>query len=139
MLVFQGEGRAASHRVQRHLLWPLLFLSILFKLSMDYHVFILTRIRELFDVVQADLEARQGTVEPAGAAMAIVMVGILDVRRVVERDEVMASSRAAVLIDATITRARRRPRSCSATGNWRLPRRLGWLPQVSVEPEVSAR
>ena len=112
---------------------------ILFGLSMDYHVFILSRIREAYDrglstdkAIEHGIKSTAGTVSSA----ALVMVGVFAVFTMlplVDLKEMGIGLAAAVLIDATIVRAVLLPASMKLLGekNWYLPKWLDWLPQLS--------
>jgi uncharacterized membrane protein YdfJ with MMPL/SSD domain len=135
-LAFAGEAIAA---------WlPLFLFVILFGLSMDYHVFILTRVRELVDRGRSTEDAvAEGIKSTAGVvtSAAIVMVAVFSLFALsseLQMKQMGIGLAAAVLIDATIIRGVLLPSVMKLLGdwNWWLPRRLGWLPQVSVEPEV---
>jgi uncharacterized membrane protein YdfJ with MMPL/SSD domain len=136
VLAFPGEAIAA---------WlPLFLFVILFGLSMDYHVFILTRIREAFDrgMTTADAVAH-GIKSTAGVvtSAAIVMVAVFSMFAMsseLQMQQMGVGLAAAVLIDATIIRGVLLPSVMKLLGdrNWWLPSRLGWLPQVTIEPEV---
>ncbi len=148
VLVFQGEwaesllGFESNGAIAAWL--PLFLFVILFGLSMDYHVFILTRIRELFDRGMRTEEAvAQGIKSTAGVvtSAAIVMVAVFSMFALsseLQMKQMGIGLAAAVLIDATIIRGVLLPATMKLLGdwNWWLPRRLGWLPKVSVEPEV---
>ncbi|HET8821872.1 MAG TPA: MMPL family transporter [Thermoleophilaceae bacterium] len=132
-----GEGPIAA--------WlPLFLFVILFGLSMDYHVFILTRIREAFDRGMSTGDAvAHGIKSTAGVvtSAAIVMVGVFAMFATsseLQMQQMGIGLAAAVLIDATIIRGVLLPATMKLLGdwNWYLPRRLGWLPQVTTEPEV---
>jgi len=137
LLGFEGNGAIAS--------WlPLFLFVILFGLSMDYHVFILTRIREAFDggmttedAVSHGIKATAGVVTSA----AIVMVAVFSMFALsseLQMKQMGIGLAAAVLIDATIIRGVLLPATMKLLGdwNWWLPRSLGWLPKVAHEPEV---
>jgi RND superfamily putative drug exporter len=121
---------------------PLFLFVILFGLSMDYHVFILSRVREGFDrgmsteeAVSHGIRATAGVVTSAAA----VMVGVFSVFATlssIDFKEMGVGLAVAVLIDATIVRALLLPASMKLLGdwNWYLPSWLRWLPQVSPEP-----
>jgi RND superfamily putative drug exporter len=124
---------------------PLLLFVILFGLSMDYHVFIISRIRETFDRgAKMDDAVRHGIKSTAGVvtSAAIVMVcvfavfGMLSVPFFKQFGVGLA---AAILIDATIVRAVLLPATMELLGdwNWYLPRWLRWLP--SLEPHEPGR
>jgi uncharacterized membrane protein YdfJ with MMPL/SSD domain len=148
VLVFQGEwaesllGFESNGAIAAWL--PLFLFVILFGLSMDYHVFILTRIREAFDRGRSTEDAvAEGIKSTAGVvtSAAIVMVAVFSLFALsseLQMKQMGIGLAAAVLIDATIIRGVLLPSVMKLLGdwNWWLPRRLGWLPQVSVEPEV---
>ena len=114
---------------------------ILFGLSMDYHVFILSRVREAYDrgmtteeAVSHGIKTTAGTVTSA----AIVMVGVFGIFASLQfmfLKQFGVGLAVAVLIDATIVRAVLLPASMKLLGdwNWYLPRWLEWLPQVRHE------
>ncbi len=121
---------------------PLFLFIILFGLSMDYHVFVLSRIREGHDRGLPTRQAvREGIGRTAGVitSAAVVMVAVFALFATLP----LASTKqlgiglaAAVLLDATIIRAVLLPAVMALLGekNWWLPRWLGWLPQVAHEP-----
>src|SRR5438034_5464580 len=117
---------------------PLFLFVILFGLSMDYHVFILSRIREAYDRGSTTGEAvEHGIVTTAGVvtSAALVMVGVFAVfalMPVLDMKEMGIGLAAAVLIDATIVRAILLPATMKLLGdwNWYLPKHLGWLPKL---------
>jgi RND superfamily putative drug exporter len=123
---------------------PIFLFVILFGLSMDYHVFILTRVREARDrglstgeAVEHGISATAGVVTSA----AVVMVGVFAVfalMPILDMKEMGIGLAAAVLIDATIIRAVLLPASMKLLGdwNWYLPSWLEWLPRL--EPPVEA-
>ncbi|MEA2374757.1 MAG: hypothetical protein QOD53_1220, partial [Thermoleophilaceae bacterium] len=125
---------------------PLFLFVILFGLSMDYHVLILSRVREAFDrgmktedAVSHGIKATAGVVTSA----AIVMVGVFGVFATLSGLDfkMMGVGLAtAVLIDATIVRAVLLPASMKLLGdwNWYLPKWLDWLPRVDHEPAIEA-
>jgi uncharacterized membrane protein YdfJ with MMPL/SSD domain len=135
-LAFEGEAIAA---------WlPLFLFVILFGLSMDYHVFILTRIREAFDRGMTTEDAvAHGIKSTAGVvtSAALVMVAVFSMFAMsseLQMQQMGIGLAAAVLIDATIIRGVLLPSAMKLLGdrNWWLPSRLGWLPQVTVEPDL---
>jgi uncharacterized membrane protein YdfJ with MMPL/SSD domain len=121
---------------------PLFLFVILFGLSMDYHVFILSRVREAVDSgTPTDEAVRHGITVTAGAvtSAALVMVGVFSLFGSLSALDVKQAGiglAAAVLIDATIVRAVLLPSSMHLLGewNWYLPRWLHGLPKVGVEP-----
>jgi RND superfamily putative drug exporter len=137
LLGFESTGTITS--------WlPLFLFVILFGLSMDYHVFILSRIREAFDRgMKTEDAVAHGIKQTAGVvtSAAIVMVfvfGIFATLTAVEFKQMGVGLAVAVLIDATIVRAVLLPATMKLLGdwNWFLPSRLQWLPQVAAEPAV---
>jgi uncharacterized membrane protein YdfJ with MMPL/SSD domain len=123
---------------------PLFMFVILFGLSMDYHVFILTRVREAYDsgmsTENAVSHAIKGTAGVVTSA-AVVMVGVFSIfatLSLLDFKQMGIGLAAAVLIDATIIRGILLPATMKLLGdwNWYLPRRLQWLPQVKGEGEV---
>ncbi|WP_250002364.1 MMPL family transporter [Actinoplanes sp. M2I2] len=125
---------------------PLFLFIILFGLSMDYHVFVLSRIREGHDRGLSTRQAvREGIGRTAGVitSAAVVMVAVFALFATLP----LASTKqlgiglaAAVLLDATIIRAVLLPAVMALLGekNWWLPRWLGWLPQIAHEPPPAA-
>ena len=119
---------------------------ILFGLSMDYHVLVLSRVREAVDRGMGNDEAvAHGIKSTAGVvtSAALVMVAVfgafaLGSDQVVK--QIGVGLAAAILIDATIIRAVLLPATMKLLGerNWYLPNRLGWLPKFAHEPEVAA-
>jgi RND superfamily putative drug exporter len=144
-LVFQnGLGESLGLGSGPIAAWlPLFLFVILFGLSMDYHVFILTRIREAFDRGMSTGDAvAHGIKSTAGVvtSAAIVMVAVFSMFAMsseLQMQQMGIGLAAAVLIDATIIRGVLLPATMKLLGdwNWYLPRKLGWLPQVTVEPQ----
>ncbi len=110
---------------------------ILFGLSMDYHVFILSRVREAYDGGMSTSDAvRHGISTTAGTvtSAALVMVFVFSVfitLTFLDFKEMGVGLAVAVLIDATIVRGVLLPASMKVLGdwNWYLPKWLEWLPQ----------
>jgi uncharacterized membrane protein YdfJ with MMPL/SSD domain len=115
---------------------PILLFVILFGLSMDYHVFILSRIREAYDKgMSNDQAVAHGIKTTAGVvtSAAIVMVGVFAIFGALQAmifKQFGVGLAAAILIDATIIRAILLPASMKLLGdwNWYLPKWLEWLP-----------
>ncbi|HKP21025.1 MAG TPA: MMPL family transporter, partial [Thermoleophilaceae bacterium] len=145
-LVFQhGFGKSIGLTEAPIAAWlPLFLFVVLFGLSMDYHVFILTRVREAFDrgmstgdAVAYGIKSTAGVVTSA----AVVMVAVFSMFALspeAQMQQLGIGLGAAVLIDATIIRGILLPATMKLLGdwNWYLPQKLGWLPKVSPEPEV---
>jgi RND superfamily putative drug exporter len=145
LLNFTGDGAVAP--------WlPLFMFVILFGLSMDYHVFILSRVREAHDrgmstedAVAHGIKTTTGTVTSA----AVVMVGVFSIFAtlpLLDMKEMGIGLATAVLIDATLVRGVLLPASMKLLGdwNWYLPNWLRWLPKIehhsspSTEPIPTA-
>jgi uncharacterized membrane protein YdfJ with MMPL/SSD domain len=145
-LVFQhGLGKSIGLTEGPIAAWlPLFLFVVLFGLSMDYHVFILTRVREAFDRGMSTGDAvAHGIRSTAGVvtSAAVVMVGVFSMFALspeAQMQQLGIGLGAAVLIDATIIRGILLPATMKLLGdwNWYLPTKLGWLPTVSPEPEV---
>jgi uncharacterized membrane protein YdfJ with MMPL/SSD domain len=124
---------------------PLFLFVVLFGLSMDYHVFILSRVKELHDRgMPTDEAVRQGISTTAGTvtSAAVVMVGVFAVfvtLSFLDFKELGVGLAAAVLIDATIIRGVLLPASMRVLGdwNWYLPRWLEWLPRIGAEGDAA--
>ncbi len=120
---------------------PFFLFVILFGLSMDYHVFIISRIREAYDrglstddAIAHGIKSTAGTVTSA----AVVMVGVFLVFTllpVVDFKEMGIGLAVAVLLDATLVRGVLLPASMKLLGewNWYLPTWLEWLPTLEHE------
>jgi uncharacterized membrane protein YdfJ with MMPL/SSD domain len=123
---------------------PLFLFVVLFGLSMDYHVFILSRVRELWARgMPSDEAVRRGISTTAGTitSAAVVMVGVFLVFVTLEFldfKELGLGLAAAVLIDATIIRGVLLPAAMKLLGDWSwyLPSWLEWLPHISSEGDA---
>jgi RND superfamily putative drug exporter len=141
LLGFESNGGITS--------WlPLFLFVILFGLSMDYHVFILSRVREAWlKGASTDDAIRQGIASTAGTvtSAALVMVAVFATFATlsfVDMKEMGVGLAVAVLIDATIIRGVLLPACMKLLGDrtWYLPRMLGRMrpgvgPQPTVDPE----
>jgi putative drug exporter of the RND superfamily len=123
---------------------PVFIFTILFGLSMDYHVFILTRIKEARDhglstneAVARGIAITSGTVTSAAAIMVVVFSVFVTLELVVIK-QLGFGLATAVLIDATIVRSVLLPATMRLLGdwNWWLPPFLRWLPEVTIEGDV---
>jgi RND superfamily putative drug exporter len=147
VLVFQegwGESLLGFESTGAITAWlPLFLFVVLFGLSMDYHVFILTRIREAVDRgMRTEDAVAQGIKSTAGVvtSAAIVMVAVFSIFATLsslEFKQMGVGLAVAILIDATIIRGVLLPATMKLLGewNWWLPSWLGWLPRVAREPE----
>ncbi|MEZ0076568.1 MMPL family transporter [Planotetraspora sp. GP83] len=143
VLVFQkgyGESVLGFHSTGTITNWlPLFLFVILFGLSMDYHVFIISRIREAYDKGMTTEEAVTFGIRSTAAVVtsaALIMVAVFATFATLSLLTFMQMGiglAAAILIDATIVRAVLLPATMKLLGdwNWYLPRWLGWLPQLS--------
>jgi putative drug exporter of the RND superfamily len=125
---------------------PLFMFAILFGLSMDYHVFIVSRIVEnrrrglsTRDAVEHGIASTAGVITSA----AIIMVAVFSIFATlsqVSMKQVGLGLAVAVLLDATIVRAVLLPAVMALLGerNWYLPRWLNWLPASHAEPAIGA-
>ena len=120
---------------------PLFLFSVLFGLSMDYHVFLLSRIRERYDQtldntgsVAYGLRSTAGLITGAAIIMVAVFGGFAS-GDLVMFQQVGFGLAVAVFLDATIVRSVLVPASMRLLGarNWYLPSVLSWLPDVRVE------
>jgi RND superfamily putative drug exporter len=133
-LGFQTNGAIVS--------WlPLFLFVVLFGLSMDYHVFILSRVKELHDAgASTDDAVRLGITRTAGTvtSAAIIMVavfGLFATLSMIMMQQMGFGLAVAVLIDATVVRAVLVPATMKLLGewNWYLPGWLAWLPSLDSE------
>ena len=120
---------------------PLFLFVILFGLSMDYHVLILSRVRESHDegrtTADAVFHALRATASVVTSA-AVVMVAVFAIFAtlgMIDFKEMGVGLAVAVLVDATVVRAVLLPATMKLLGdwNWYLPRWLEWLPRLTRE------
>jgi RND superfamily putative drug exporter len=120
---------------------PLFLFSVLFGLSMDYHVFLLSRIREHYDQSNDNTESVAYGLSTTGAIItgaALIMVAVFGgfaAGNLVAFQQMGFGLAVAVLIDATIVRSVLVPATMKLLGsrNWYLPHWLQWLPQIHIE------
>ncbi len=120
---------------------PLFLFSILFGLSMDYHMLVLNRIKEAYDQGYSNEESvSRGIKVTAGqiTSAAAIMVGVFGtfaLGRSVDTQQMGVGLGVAVLIDATVVRTILLPASMKLLGdrNWYLPSWLEWLPKISSD------
>ena len=145
VLVFQhgiGKGLLGFEYTGGVMAWlPVFLFVILFGLSMDYHVFILSRIREAYDggmktedAIAYGIKSTAGVVTSAAVVMVFVF-SIFGTMSLIMMKQFGVGLATAVLIDATIVRAVLLPATMKLLGewNWYLPRWLGWLPKIKLE------
>ncbi|WP_328394897.1 MMPL family transporter [Streptomyces sp. NBC_00390] len=152
--VFQhgwGASLIGAEGVGAIISWlPLFLFVILFGLSMDYHVFVVSRIREAKLQGRGTREAiTHGVVTTAGVvtSAAVIMVAVFAIFGTLSMQSMKQMGiglAAAVLIDATIIRGVLLPAVMALLGdrNWYFPKWLNWLPDLSHEepaPPVAGR
>ena len=121
---------------------PLFLFTILFGLSMDYHVFLLSRIREHFDRTGDTTEAVAFGIRSTGRLItgaALIMVAVFwgfSTGSLIGLQQMGFGLGMAILVDATIVRCVMVPASMKLLGkwNWYLPSWLEWIPNVRFEP-----
>jgi RND superfamily putative drug exporter len=120
---------------------PLFLFTILFGLSMDYHVFILSRVKELVDrgmsteeAVERGIRSTASTVTSAAFVM-VAVFAIFATLSTLDMKQLGVGLAVAVLLDATIIRGVLLPATMKLLGrwNWYLPRGLHWLPRLQAE------
>ena len=132
------QGLLGFHSNGAVVTWlPLFLFAVLFGLSMDYHVFIVSRIKELVDrgtptaeAVSKGIATTAGTVTAAAAVM-VAVFAIFATLSTLEIKQMGVGLAVAVLIDATIIRGLLLPATMKLLGswNWYLPGWLQWMPQ----------
>jgi RND superfamily putative drug exporter len=141
------QGLLGFHSNGAVVTWlPLFLFTVLFGLSMDYHVFILSRVKELVDGgMRTDEAVERGIRSPASTvtSAAAVMVAVFAVfasLRTLDIKQMGVGLAVAVLLDATLIRGVLLPAAMKLLGewNWYLPRWLEWLPRFNVEAELHA-
>jgi uncharacterized membrane protein YdfJ with MMPL/SSD domain len=123
---------------------PIFLFVILFGLSMDYHVFILSRVRESYDdglstedAVAHGIKVTAGVVTSAAIVMVFVF-SVFGTLNILFLKEFGVGLAVAILLDATIVRAVLLPATMKLLGdwNWYLPSWLEWLPRIGHEERV---
>ena len=121
-------------------MWPLFLFAILFGLSMDYHMFVLSRVKEAYErgmsneeSVSVGIKATAGVITSAAAIMVAVFT-IFAFTRLIGLKQFGLGLGVAVLIDATVIRSILLPASMKLLGdwNWYLPSWLEWIPKVRM-------
>ena len=120
---------------------PIFLFSVLFGLSMDYHVFLLSRIREHYDETGDNSESVAVGLKSTGRIItgaALIMVAVFSgfaAGRLVMFQQLGFGLGVAVLIDATLIRTVLVPSAMALLGdrNWYMPKWLSWLPDLRVE------
>jgi RND superfamily putative drug exporter len=134
LLGFESNGAVTS--------WlPLFLFVILFGLSMDYHVFILSRVREAWTrgmssekAVAHGIKSTAGTITAAAIIMVVVFAEFAT-QTGLEMKQMGVGLAFAIFVDATIIRGVLLPATMKLLGdwNWYLPRWLQWIPELDVE------
>ena len=125
---------------------PLFLFAVLFGLSMDYHVFLLTRIREHFDKTGDNTLSvahglrTTGAIITGAAAIMVAVFGGFALGELVPLQQMGFGLAVAVFLDATIVRSILVPASMRLLGeyNWYLPKWLDWLPHIDIEGHEAA-
>ena len=126
---------------------PMFLFVVLFGLSMDYHVFIVSRIKELVDAGESNDDAvlhgitRTAPSVTSAAAVMVAVFGIFATLSLLQFKQMGFGLAVAIAVDATIVRAVLLPATMKLLGawNWYLPKWLEWLPQDEPEREVASR
>ncbi len=143
-IVGHSFGLAQSNVIESWV--PIFVFAILFGLSMDYHVFILTRVKEARDrgldsraAVAKGIAITSGTITSAATIMVLVFAAFITIPFAFIQ-ELGLGLAVAVLLDATIVRSILLPATMTLLGdwNWWLPPFLRWLPHVVIEGEPEA-
>ena len=115
--------------------------AVLFGLSMDYHIFLLTRIKERYDITGDNRGSvayglgSTGAIITGAALIMVAVFGGFAAGDLVMFQQMGFGLGVAVILDATIVRSVLVPASMALLGerNWYLPRWLQWLPQIHIE------
>jgi len=138
VLRFRSDGAIAA--------WlPLFLFVVLFGLSMDYHVFILSRVQEAVTGGEPTRQAiarsisRTAGVITAAALVMVCVFSLFGTLASLDIKQAGVGLAAAVLIDATVIRGVLLPATMALLGerNWYLPRWLSWLPRVGLEDQAA--
>ncbi|MEZ4520690.1 MAG: MMPL family transporter [Thermomicrobiales bacterium] len=145
VLVFQhgvGADLFGVRQVERiDAFVPMVLFTIVFGLSMDYHVFMLSRIKEHFDITGDNEQSVAAGLRSTGRLItgaALIMVGVFGgfaAADLTAMQQFGFGLAVAVILDATIVRMVLVPASMALLGerNWYLPSWLAWLPEIHIE------
>ena len=151
VLIFQHTwaegilGFTSNHSITSWL--PMFLFVVLFGLSMDYNVFILSRIKELRDgglsteeAVSRGIRRTAGTVTSAAIIM-VAVFAIFGTLQLIMMKQLGVGLALAILIDATIIRGVLLPATMKLLGewNWYMPHWLEWLPSLTPEQKTQPR
>ena len=120
---------------------PMFLFTILFGLSMDYHVFLLSRIKEHYDLTGNNSESvafglrSTGAMITGAAAIMVAVFGGFALGDLVMFQQMGFGLAVAVILDATLIRSVLVPASMELLGdwNWYFPKSLEWLPRIHIE------
>jgi uncharacterized membrane protein YdfJ with MMPL/SSD domain len=136
------EGLLGFHSNGAVVTWlPLFLFTVLFGLSMDYHVFILSRVKELVDggmptteAVERGIRSTASTVTSAAFVM-VAVFAIFATLSTLDIKQMGVGLAVAVILDATVIRGVLLPATMKLLGswNWYLPRSLQWLPRLNLD------
>jgi uncharacterized membrane protein YdfJ with MMPL/SSD domain len=139
------QGLLGFHSSGAVVTWlPLFLFTVLFGLSMDYHVFILSRVKELVDqgiptdqAVERGIRSTASTVTSAAAVM-IAVFAVFATLSALDIKQLGVGLAVAVFLDATLIRGVLLPAAMKLLGewNWYLPRWLEWMPQLNAEARL---
>jgi RND superfamily putative drug exporter len=139
------QGLLGFHSSGAVVTWlPLFLFTVLFGLSMDYHVFILSRVKELVDqgiptdqAVERGIRSTASTVTSAAAVM-IAVFAVFATLSALDIKQLGVGLAVAVFLDATLIRGVLLPAAMKLLGewNWYLPRWLEWMPQLNAEAKL---
>ena len=150
VLVFQegvGEGLLnfqAAGTIE--IFMPLFLFAVLFGLSMDYHMLVLSRVKEAYDAgssneasVSFGIKSTAALITSAALVMVLVFAAFAT-SRIMFFQQIGVGLGVAILIDATIIRAILLPASMKLLGdlNWYMPKWLEWLPKFGIEGDPEA-
>ncbi len=124
---------------------PLFLFAVMFGLSMDYHVFLLSRIRERYGMTGSNRDSVAFGVRSTGSIItgaALIMVAVfagIAIGDLVPLQQAGFGLGVAVIIDATLIRSVIVPSSMAVLGrfNWYLPHWLEWLPEIRIEGDLN--
>ncbi len=145
VLVFQwgvGAGLFGFQQTDVIESWiPLFLFAVLFGLSMDYHIFLLSRIKERYDVTGNNDESvafglgSTGAIITGAALIMVAVFGGFAAGDLVMFQQMGFGLAVAVILDATIVRSVLVPATMKLLGtrNWYFPAWLGWLPEIHIE------
>ena len=141
------QGLLGFHSNGAVVTWlPLFLFTVLFGLSMDYQVFIVSRIKELVDrgepndaAVEHGIRRTASTVTSAAAVM-VAVFAVFASLRTLDIKQLGVGLAVAILLDATVIRGVLLPATMKLLGdwNWYLPKALDWLPHVAPEGQARA-